>query len=125
MNEFVFTKNHSGIITEHNDALVINIYKCHNKQDLLKQYSKVMNFPNYFGYNWDALYDCLLDLDWIEQVYIIHNEPIELSEGDRKTYLEVLISTVLEYRKFDTHKIMVFLDSKDKEEFETLIEIED
>lgn len=37
-----------------------------NKADFLKTASKVINLPKYFGYNWDALQDCLTDLSWFE-----------------------------------------------------------
>ncbi|MFR9164902.1 MAG: barstar family protein [Dysgonomonas sp.] len=39
-----------------------------------------MRFPNYFGFNWNALLDCLRDFDWIEEKYIIliHDCPLNL-----------------------------------------------
>jgi hypothetical protein len=34
------------------------------KQTLLKNISKTLEFPDWFGGNWDALEDCLTDLSW-------------------------------------------------------------
>jgi hypothetical protein len=35
-----------------------------NKAEFLQASAKAMNFPDYFGENWDAFEDCLIDLDW-------------------------------------------------------------
>jgi RNAse (barnase) inhibitor barstar len=33
-----------------------------DKSAFLNAIAKALHFPDYFGHNWDALYDCLLDL---------------------------------------------------------------
>jgi RNAse (barnase) inhibitor barstar len=33
-----------------------------DKNGFLKAIAKALRFPDYFGHNWDAFYDCLLDL---------------------------------------------------------------
>lgn len=38
-----------------------------NKADFLTKIADVMNFPDYFGKNWDALQDCMTDLDWSQE----------------------------------------------------------
>jgi RNAse (barnase) inhibitor barstar len=35
-----------------------------NKQTFLEQSAKSMNFPSYFGRNWDAFWDSIRDLSW-------------------------------------------------------------
>jgi len=35
-----------------------------DKQSFLRKVAEVMRFPDYFGYNWDALEECITDLDW-------------------------------------------------------------
>jgi RNAse (barnase) inhibitor barstar len=32
----------------------------------LREFSEVLGFPSYFGFNWNALSDCLTDLSWLE-----------------------------------------------------------
>jgi Barstar (barnase inhibitor) len=37
-----------------------------DQASLFQEFAKVMNFPSYFGKNWDALSDLLTDLSWLE-----------------------------------------------------------
>ena len=49
--------------------------------------------PNgYFGTNWDAFYDCLMDLQWIEavQIEIVHRKLPDLPKSDLLTYVQIL-----------------------------------
>jgi len=55
------------------DAFVSKEYKVfsldgsgiNSKAELLRSLSQVMKFPDYFGSNWDALEECLNDLEWL------------------------------------------------------------
>lgn len=38
----------------------------HNKTEFLKEIAKKLHFPSYFEANWDALYECLTDLTWLD-----------------------------------------------------------
>lgn len=37
-----------------------------DKDDFLASIARTLQFPPYFGANWDALEDCLTDMSWIE-----------------------------------------------------------
>ena len=53
--------------------------------------------PNgYFGLNWNAFEDSLMDLQWLSEfkVNIVHENLLDLDEGDLKVYLEILGSAV-------------------------------
>lgn len=53
------------LATSHNCQLFyIDGRNINNKADFLVKIADVMNFPDYFGKNWDALQDCITDLDW-------------------------------------------------------------
>lgn len=39
--------------------------RCHSLKSLFSELSAVFRFPGYFGENWDALDECLCDLDWL------------------------------------------------------------
>lgn len=37
---------------------------CHDKAGLLQSLARALAFPEWFGHNWDAWFDCLTDLGW-------------------------------------------------------------
>ncbi|MBL8036249.1 MAG: barstar family protein [Nitrospira sp.] len=68
--------------------------KCRTSSSLFDEFSQVLSFPDYFGHNWDALEECLADLEWLPA----------------KGY--ILLIT-------DAHAVL----PDDEEEYETLLEI--
>lgn len=36
------------------------------KRAMLETVAQALSFPDYFGFNWDALEECLQDLSWLE-----------------------------------------------------------
>ena len=64
-----------------------------SKQKLLRVLAEQLQFPAYFGYNWDALEECLRDLSWLPAGNVqIHHRDLPLPPGspDRQTYLQIL-----------------------------------
>ena len=43
----------------------VDLTKVTDKEGFLEAISKAMDFPDWFGHNWDALADCLTDLSWM------------------------------------------------------------
>ena len=43
----------------------IDLSACTDKRDLLDRFAAALRFPSWFGYNWDAMHDCLTDLSWL------------------------------------------------------------
>lgn len=63
------------------------------KQDLLQALATGLKFPSYFGFNWDALEECLCDLSWLdaEKGVVLLHEQIPLADREqRETYTEIL-----------------------------------
>jgi hypothetical protein len=46
-------------------ARVIDGRRCGTKRALLNELARVLAFPTHFGRTWDALEDCLTDLEWL------------------------------------------------------------
>ncbi|MFK0213995.1 barstar family protein [Streptomyces sp. NPDC090298] len=57
-----------------------------------QQFEEALKFPSYFGWNWNALHDCLRDLQWLasdHHVLIIESAEHALS-GDSEARRELL-----------------------------------
>lgn len=45
--------------------LQVDLADCRDKAELLRRVSTALHFPDWFGHNWDALSDSLMDLSWL------------------------------------------------------------
>ena len=63
-----------------------------SKTELLSALSAALHLPEYFGLNWDALFDCLLDLSWLNSpvISLVHEGPVRLSSRDLSIYIDLL-----------------------------------
>lgn len=46
-------------------VFVVDLAGAEDKSTLLERTAAALNFPTWFGHNWDAWFDCLTDLAWI------------------------------------------------------------
>lgn len=63
-----------------------------NKDELLKALARNCQIPDYFGFNWDALTDSLLDFHWHPaQGYVfMFKNPEYLNKADLKVFLDII-----------------------------------
>ena len=96
--ELIFSDNLGRYFRE--DDRLVHIPKKLDKNALLNYLAKALNFPTYFGENWDALYDCLSSMDWFSEprVILVHDGLPDLNSENLMTYLGILIE-VKEFRK--------------------------
>lgn len=79
------------------------------KQQLLRALAEQLQFPSYFGWNWDALYDLLCDFSWIQThgIAIVHQDvPLQFEGKERKTYLELLSDAVDGWKTVEKHELL-------------------
>lgn len=82
------------------------------KPALLKSMAKALDFPDWFGENWDALEDCLTDLSWREAGgHVLVFEGIgSLPLDERGTLIEVLASAAQFWAQQGKPFFAVFID---------------
>ncbi|WP_338640930.1 barstar family protein [Burkholderia pyrrocinia] len=82
-----------------------------------------LNLPGYFGFNWNALFDCLRDFHWVDEqrVVIIHEELPDLVFSEMKIYLEVLRDAVLDWKPGESHLLQVVFDERDRSKIERIM----
>ena len=80
-------------------------------------------FPGYFGFNWDALSDCLTDFTWINEKHIIlyHEELPQILDDDLKIYLKILNRAALVWREDDEHDFTVYFMNDDRKKILQLL----
>jgi hypothetical protein len=80
------------------DGFVLRVLrgaKCRTTAGLLAEFAHALDFPDYFGHNWDALEECLTDLEWLTgQGYVLlvtdAEQVLARDEEEYATFLEVL-----------------------------------
>jgi hypothetical protein len=90
----------------------------HGKADLLVGLAHELRFPSWFGHNWDALADCLDDLDWLKAsgYMLVLENPVGLSNAAPKDYavaFDILADAARKWRERGT-PFWVFVVAKEK-----------
>jgi hypothetical protein len=77
------------------------------KEDLFVALAVSGRFPDYFGYNWNALDECLCDLSWIpnKKVIILHSDvPLQNNPSDCRIYMEILQTSLNDWSNLPSSK---------------------
>ena len=74
---------------------IIQGAKCRTIDGLLTECARALDFPDYFGHNWDALEECLIDLEWLPAkgyvlLIIDAGGVLPDDEEEYETFLEIL-----------------------------------
>ncbi|WP_309616909.1 barstar family protein [Salinibacterium sp.] len=62
-------------------AITVRSKEMKTRQGLFDEFRAALNFPDYFGNNWNALSDCVLDLSWLDLeagLVLVVTEPHEV-----------------------------------------------
>lgn len=86
----------------------IDLAGCADKRDLLQHMATALAFPKTFGANWDALADCLADLEWLPPssgyVWLFDHagDLRDASERDFDTLCDILDNTCARWKEHGT-----------------------
>jgi RNAse (barnase) inhibitor barstar len=100
---------------------------CKTSVDLYNELESGFDLPDYFGKNLDALYDCLMDLEWITQDHVVliieHFDDLLSDEANDPELLEDFIVTLddickswnlLESEVFTPKTMQVYIHASEK-----------
>lgn len=85
----------------------LDLADCRGKAELLAGLARVLEFPAWFGHNWDALADCLDDLGWLRGsgYLLVLENPARMSAVAPKDFalaLDILADAARKWRERDT-----------------------
>ena len=71
---------------------VIKGAKCQTTDGLLREWARALDFPDYFGHNWDALEECLADLEWLpaKGYILLITDAAQVLPDDEEEYTTLL-----------------------------------
>ncbi|WP_349956777.1 barstar family protein [Rhizobium sp. ZPR3] len=86
--------------------------------DLLLDLKNKLRLPDYFGFNWNALYDCLKDFHWVEEDAVILNHPyrLKLPSADAGIYADILNDAVAFWQREGRIEFCVIFNEGDRQE---------
>jgi RNAse (barnase) inhibitor barstar len=87
------------------------------KEQLLNHAATAMHFPSGFGHNWDALEECLTDLEWVDGdgylIYYDHIDGLLAAHPDQfETLVEILRDAVASWKEDGEAMIAVLAGAK-------------
>jgi len=87
------------------------------KEQLLNHAATAMHFPKSFGHNWDALEECLTDLEWVDaEGYVIYYDHIdgllEAHPDQFETLVEILRDAVASWKEDGTPLVVLLSGQK-------------
>jgi RNAse (barnase) inhibitor barstar len=90
--------------SEHLTVRFVRGRRCAMKADFFNELSAALQFPPYFGNNWDACSDCLNDLGWIDEkrgvVLVFLDAPHLLqaaTSAESATFTKMIADSALEW----------------------------
>ena len=104
---FMYGANHTEFAQR--DDLVVQIPAgINSKAELLRVLYEELTLPGYFGFNWDALSECLRDLSWTtkRRIVLFHEAVPSLEPTDLTEYLSILADSIRDWKPNEEHALL-------------------
>lgn len=101
--------------TPYIDFVIIEGNKISDKNSLFKEFSEKLDFPDYFGFNWDAFSDCMTDLSWLDNknsLFVVYKgaRQFRLANPDEwRIAQDILLETVDYWREQGKSVMIIYL----------------
>ena len=87
------------------------------KEQLLNHVATALRFPDYFGGNWDALEECLADMEWVDApgyvIYYDHIDGLLAAHPDQfETFVEICRDAVTSWKEDGTPMVVLLSGTK-------------
>ena len=87
------------------------------KEQLLNHVATALHFPGHFGHNWDALEECLTDMEWVDAegylIYYDHIDGLLAAHPDQfETFVEIVRDAVASWKEDDTAMVVLLSGAK-------------
>ena len=87
------------------------------KEQLMNAVATALHFPKHFGNNWDALEECLTDLEWVDaEGYVLYYDHIDglldAHPDQFETLVEILRDAVATWKQEGSAMIVLMSGSK-------------
>ena len=121
LENFRFTTEDSQVIFSSTATILKISNDIQDERELFAAFQSGLAFP-YFGWNWDALEDCLRDLSWIvtPQVVIAHDGLPSLPKSDILIYLSILSEKVDHWARDSSKEFVVIFPQRVEAEIRKL-----
>lgn len=85
-------------------VLRVDLAAARTKDEMLSAVGRALRFPEWFGHNWDALTDCLLDMGWLPatgyMIILDHCDGIHgRAEGDFVKLMQIFQEAAATWRE--------------------------
>ena len=102
----------AGLTLRHIDGKNIE-----RKEQLMNAFATALRLPKHFGHNWDALEECLADMDWADGdgaiIYYDHIDGLLAAHPDQfETLVEICRDAVASWKEDGTPFIVIFSGTK-------------
>lgn len=67
------------------NVVILDGSKMRDSQSLFREFADKLQFPDYFGFNWDAFDECIADLDWLgyDNYVVVVNSAFLILNGEK------------------------------------------